>query len=77
MRSKSRGQTYKLQKRILSWLGQTKINMPIFSHIGNIFKEYLILPMVYHGGKLDGTDCLELIHPAKPIFLPIETQLLS
>jgi len=32
---------------------------------------------LYHGGKLNGVDCHELICLAKPIFLQLETELLS
>ena len=38
-----------------------KIDLPIFSQIENILKEYNISSAAYHGGKLNGVDCRELI----------------
>jgi hypothetical protein len=35
------------------------------------------LPAAYHGGKLNGVDCCEIIHLDKPLFSHFETQLLS
>jgi hypothetical protein len=37
-----------------------KIDLPIFSRIENIFKEYNISTAAYHGGKLNGEDCQNL-----------------
>ena len=45
-----------------------KTDMPIFSHIENILKEFNISAAAYHGGKLNGVDCREFIRLAKPIF---------
>jgi len=39
--------------------------------------QHNISAAAYHGGKLNGVDCRELIQFAKPIFGKIETYLLS
>jgi len=54
-----------------------KMDMPIYSHVENILKEYNISAAAYHGGKLNGVDCREFIRLAKPIFSRFQTQLLS
>jgi len=54
-----------------------KMDMPIYSHVENILKEYNISAAAYHGGKLNGVDCCEFIRLAKPIFSRFQTQLLS
>jgi len=56
---------------------KSKIDFPIFSKVENILKEYNISAALYHGGKLNMVDCHELIRLAKPIFLQLETELLS
>jgi hypothetical protein len=41
--------------------------MPVFANIENILLEFGISAAPYHGGKLNGVDCQELIKLAKPI----------
>jgi hypothetical protein len=47
------------------------------TYVENILKEHNISAAAYHGGKLNGFNCHELIQLAKPIFSHFETQLLS
>jgi len=54
-----------------------KVDLPIFSHVENILKEHNISSAAYHGGKLNGVDCRELIRLAKHIFSRFENYLLS
>jgi hypothetical protein len=54
-----------------------KVNMPVFTDIKNILVEFGITAAAYHGGKLNGVDCWELIKLAKPIFEQFQTMLLS
>ena len=54
-----------------------KVNMPVFADIENILLEFGISAAAYHGGKLNGVDCRELIKLAKPIFEKFKTVLLS
>jgi beta-phosphoglucomutase-like phosphatase (HAD superfamily) len=49
-----------------------KIDMPLFSQIENLLKEYNISAAAYHSGKLNGVDCHELIQLAKPLFFQFE-----
>jgi hypothetical protein len=42
--------------------------MPVFSEIENILLEYGITSAAYHGGKLNGVDCRELLSRGKSIF---------
>jgi len=53
------------------------IDIPIFSHVENILKDHNISAAAYHGGKLNGIDCCELIWLAKPIYFSLQPQLLS
>jgi hypothetical protein len=43
----------------------------------NIFLKYSISPAAYHGGKLNGVDCQEVMKQAKPLFADIILLLLS
>ncbi len=43
----------------------------------NIFSDYVISPAKYHGGKLNGVDCHEVMSQAKSLFFNIKTLLLS
>jgi hypothetical protein len=43
----------------------------------NIFLKYSISPAAYHGGKLNGVDCQEVMKQAKPLFSDIISLLLS
>jgi hypothetical protein len=45
-----------------------KVEMPFFSEIENILLEYGITSAAYHGGKLNGVDCCELLSRGKSIF---------
>jgi hypothetical protein len=54
-----------------------KVEMPVFSDIENILLEYGITAAAYHGGKLNGIDCRELLTLAKTIFERFKTCLLS
>ncbi len=45
--------------------------------IENIFLDYEISPAKYHGGKLNGVDCREVILKAKELFRDIKHLLLS
>jgi hypothetical protein len=48
-----------------------KMDMPIYSHVENILKDYNISAAAYHGGKLNGVDCREFIRLAKSHFFLI------
>ena len=54
-----------------------KIETPLLSEIENTLLEHNISAAAYHGGKLNGVVCCELIQLAKIIFEKIETVLLS
>jgi hypothetical protein len=54
-----------------------KVDMPVFSDIKNILLEYDITAAAYHGRKLNGIDCHELLNLAKPIFERVKNCLLS
>jgi len=54
-----------------------KQDIPVFADIENILLEYGISAAAYHGGKLNGVDCRELIVRAKPIFERFKQCLLS
>ncbi len=43
----------------------------------NLLSEYGITPVKYHGGKLDGVDCREVMSHAKILFVEIEALLLD
>jgi hypothetical protein len=47
-------------------------DMPIFSHIENMFNEYNISTVAYYNGKLNGVNCQELNCLAKSIFLQLK-----
>jgi hypothetical protein len=51
--------------------------MPVFSDIENILREYGITAAAYHGGKLNGVDCHELLSLEKTIFECFKGCLLS
>ena len=38
-----------------------KIDMPVTADLENILNSYIIMAAAYHGGKLNGVDCHELI----------------
>jgi hypothetical protein len=54
-----------------------KIKTPILAEIENILMEHNICAAAYHGGKLNGVDCRELIQLAKLLFRKIQNYLLS
>jgi hypothetical protein len=56
---------------------KTKIDRPTTATMENILSNYEICPARYHGGKLNGVDCRELMSKAKEIFGEIQAMLLS
>ena len=56
---------------------KTKLDKPTIATIENILLKYEISPARYHGGKLNGVDCRELMYKSVPIFEEIEQLLLS
>ncbi len=54
-----------------------KLETPLLSEIQNTLLEHNISAAAYHGGKLNGVDCHELIQLEKVLFRKIETGLLS
>ncbi len=55
---------------------KTKIDLPTVAGIENIFLNYSISPAAYHGGKLNGVDCREVMAKAAPLFNDIKQLLL-
>ncbi len=51
--------------------------MPLFAEIENILLEFGITTAAYHGGKLNGVDCCELLKLAQDIFECFKVCLLS
>jgi hypothetical protein len=49
-----------------------KINTPVSAGIENILLQFNISAAAYHGGKLNGVDCCELICLAKKITLSLK-----
>jgi hypothetical protein len=56
---------------------KTKSDTPTIATIENIFLDYEISPAKYHGGKLNGVDCREVMLKAKDLFRDIKHLLLS
>ncbi len=56
---------------------KNKMQMPVFAEIENIFLKFGITAAAYHGGKLNGVYCHELIKLAKQIFECFQGCLLS
>ena len=56
---------------------KTKSDSPTVATIENIFIDYEISPAKYHGGKLNGVDCREVMLKAKSLFCDIKRLLLS
>jgi hypothetical protein len=54
-----------------------KIDLPVSADIENILNRYNITAAAYHGGKLNGVDCRELLRLSKEIFPLFEAQLLA
>jgi hypothetical protein len=54
-----------------------KINLPVSADIENILNKYNILAAAYHGGKLNGVDCRELISLTKEISPLLQDQRLA
>jgi hypothetical protein len=54
-----------------------KIDMPVTADLENILNSYIIMAAAYHGGKLNGVDCHELIWLTKEIFPLVKAQLLA
>jgi hypothetical protein len=55
---------------------KTKIDLPTVAGIENIFLNYYISPAAYHGGKLNGVDCREVMAKAAPLFNDFQQLLL-
>jgi hypothetical protein len=53
------------------------MDMPMVTSIENIFLKYSISPAAYHGGKLNGVDCKEVMALASPLLEEIQQLLLS
>ena len=56
---------------------KTKSDTPMVATIENIFLTYEISPTKYHGGKLNGVDCREVMYKAKDLFHDVKPLLLS
>jgi hypothetical protein len=56
---------------------KNKIDLPVTADIENILNKYNIMAAAYHGGKLNGVDCRELIGLTKEIFPLLQDQLLA
>jgi hypothetical protein len=56
---------------------KAKIDIPTVVVMENLLPEYDITPAKYHGGKLNGVDCREVMSHAKILFGEIEALLLS
>ena len=56
---------------------KTKLDKPTIATMENILLKYEISPARYHGGKLNGVDCRELMYKAVMIFEEVEELLLS
>jgi hypothetical protein len=54
-----------------------KIDLPVSAEIENILLQYNISAAAYHGGKLNGVDCRELIRLSNQIFSTFQSYLLS
>ncbi len=52
-----------------------KMDVPTIAEIENLQPEYGITLAKYHGGKLNGVDCCEVMPPANTLFEQIETML--
>jgi hypothetical protein len=51
------------KKKVLNKIRSDKKNdLPVAEGIENILLQYNISAAAYHGGKLNGVDCQELIH---------------
>jgi hypothetical protein len=55
----------------------TKLDKPTIATVENILLKYEISPARYHGGKLNGNDCRELMYKSAPIFEETEQLFLS
>jgi len=56
---------------------KTKSDTARVATIENIFLTYEISPAKYHGGKLNGVDCREVMYKAKDLFHDVKHLLLS
>lgn len=54
-----------------------KIDLPVTADLENILNGYNITAAAYHGGKLNGVDCRELIRLTKEILPLFQAQLLN
>jgi len=69
------GEKKKELKKIQS--DKKKIDLPISAEIENILLKHNISAAAYHGGKLNGVDCRELIRLSKQIFSMFQDFLLT
>jgi hypothetical protein len=56
---------------------KTKLEVPTVASIEVLFEEYNISPAAYHGGKLNGVDCREVMGKASELFQGIVPILLE
>jgi len=56
---------------------KSKIDTPTIATMENIFLKFEVSPAKYHGGKLNGVDCREVMSRAKDLFRDIQELLLS
>jgi hypothetical protein len=56
---------------------EKKVETHVLSDIENILLEFSITAAAYHGGKLNGVDCREMIKLAKTMFEHFKACLLS
>jgi hypothetical protein len=54
-----------------------KIDLPVSANIENLLNDYNISAVAYHGGKVNGIDCHELIGLTKDIFPQLQVKLLA
>jgi hypothetical protein len=54
-----------------------KVDFSVVAMIQNLFERYEIKPAAYHGGKLNGVDCREVMKQASNLYNDIQTYLLT
>jgi hypothetical protein len=57
-------------------MSKKKNHKPLHVEIELLLSEYIISLAAYHGGKLNGVDCLRFMHYASTIFFEIRLILL-
>ena len=53
------------------------MDFPVVAMIENLFERYEIKPAAYHGGKLNGVDCREVMKQASNLYNDIQRYLLT